>query len=127
MIWTPFQEKRHFSDIAESSTQLINFQGKRVWATRLSKKQRKNLNALSSIYQEKACDIGLDVCLVDSETQRQGIIIRFLENRPATLKSDQEWFSGFINPDTGAVYDLIGRGYTSNPSNAPKSIYFEQN
>ena len=126
IVWTPSLEKRHFSDIAESTTQLVSFQGQRVWATRLSKIQKQKLKNMDSVYQEQTCDLELDICLVSSETQRQGVIIRFIDNKPGTLKSDDEWLSGFINPATSATYDLLGRGYVSNPSNAPKSIYFEQ-
>ena len=126
MAWVPDQQKNSI-DLTEGETQLISYQGNRVWMTRVSNLQKQQLTMLSSlVHQDTGCDVSQETCFVQSETDRQGILLLYLKEKPDVLSKNQEWFGGFLNPATNAVYDLLGRGYLSNPTDSPKTVFFKQ-
>jgi len=52
------------------------------------------------------------LCVVAAQTDRSGIEIRYTRERPPQLHHSVPWLGGFVNPTTGAVFDLLGRPYT---------------
>ena len=41
------------------------------------------------------------------------VVIRYVDQKPATLPRNVPWFGGFVDPATGALHDRFGRQYKS--------------
>jgi len=122
LIWSPnsIDNRLDLSAVQLSlgTSDIFQFSGKRVWLTRFSEKQHEQLRNMNEfVYQEGGCDLGEintekeSYCMLQVETQIQGVIIRYISERPHSLSKDTPWVGGFINPADGAIYDLSGRLY----------------
>lgn len=112
IAWSPHEIETNTAEIELGSTKLIHQSGQRLWVSRLTDLQRQNLSSLSNeVFLEGGCVIKDELCLIDSATDQQGIIMIYLENKPDVLTDKTPWFGGFINPRNGAIYDLLGRLY----------------
>jgi len=102
-----------FDDVVIGQTTLRRYQGKRVWATRISNAQREQAKLISRLVIDSTagCAIESTVCVLSAATQRSGIDVVFSDQRPAQLPSDAHWYGGFVNPSTGSVFDRLGRAY----------------
>ena len=124
MVWSPNTIKDSDSNIELGTTALIQHQGQRLWSTRLLPEQRLQLEKINDyVFVGGGCDIQTKRCLLESKTNRQGVIIRYLESKPDIFKNQIPWAGGFINPTNGAIYDLLGRLYRAN-SNSEKVLKF---
>jgi len=125
--WSPYIDlDTGTADLGSGEVKLIKLNGKRYWAVRLAPTQRAQLSSVASFtYATPYCDDVYPVCLMSVETERQGILIRQTTTKPSQLKRSEVWFGGFVNPANGAVYDLMGRGYRSNPIQAARIISVE--
>ena len=57
-------------------------------------------------------------------TDRVGINVQFVTDRPRNLEADVPWYGGFYDPATARCYDPAGRVYaaTADAEAAPLSI-----
>jgi len=111
-------------DVPSGKTEIRRYQGQRTWITHLLQNQVTELRNVDLwvINSLSGCEPQQVWCLVQTKTQKQGIEIQFTNARPPSLKHDTPWVGGYVNPNNGAVYDLLGRAYKNNPSNATGSI-----
>lgn len=101
------------AELPAGHTQLKHLKGQRVWVSRISPAQSSALLAFSeSIIQTgTGCPAAGEVCMVVAATTRRGIELRFQREVPPALDPRLPWIGGFIDPNNGAVYDLLGRAY----------------
>lgn len=102
-----------FASVAEGQSRLLRLQGKRVWLTRINDTQRAQLGLLGEELSnpDSGCKILSKLCAVYSETAQSGINLSFSKSPPPQLPSTFAWFGGFVDPTTGATFDLLGRAY----------------
>lgn len=102
-----------FANVFQGTTQMRRLNGQRVWVSRLSPQQSKQLfdRTINSGAGIAACDIHAELCVVDAATTRSGIELRYLLQRPTRIAHDVIWVGGFIDPNNGNLYDLLGRSY----------------
>ena len=116
LTWSQSRIEDHISAIGIGTTEVIHYHGKKVWATRFSQNQLANLSVTDDyVFQQGGCYITekslIDYCLVITQTQQQGVVIRYIKEKPNNLSADIPWNGGYINPVNGAVYHLLGRLY----------------
>ena len=102
-----------FDDVEIGETTLRRYQGKRVWVTRLSPQLVQALQSIDSLVVDKAigCDPQQTLCAVMANTKTDAIEIRYSAKRPANVSRSTPWAGGFIDPTTGAIFDVLGRAY----------------
>ncbi len=129
LMWTPNEVHEANSELELGVTDLVRRQGKRLWLTRLSKQQKAILRtATPFVVKGGGCSLQQENCWIQSETGQQGIVIRYIKDKPATLSNETPWTGGFINPINGAIYDLSGRYYkeSTQQGNAVEGIDYIQ-
>jgi len=130
--WSPNSLDNHMEissvQLPKGTSEIIHFSGMRVWLTSLSDEQIEQLRQMNNfVYQEGGCDLGEinnekdRYCMLQVETQIQGVIMRYISERPHSISKDIPWVSGFINPVDGAIYDLLGRLYKSTMKEPEKT------
>jgi hypothetical protein len=94
-------------------TTLRRVDGMRLWITRLSDQQRRDaaLNKPFLMDSQTACPPQLDVCALSATAAKYSVDIVFSLKAPPQLPDEANWLGGFIDPTTGAVFDLLGRAY----------------
>lgn len=125
LFWSPtLNQAESYQTLLMGETQLIRKQQHRYWVTKISDKQREQLSQLMQFIDTNVggCSIESLVCELDAESQRTGVTVQFVSQRPSRLPSTAPWLGGFVDPATGGVYDLLGRGYLSNPSAALRQL-----
>lgn len=109
---TDEQELAIFDNINNSETVFRLYKGQRVWITRVSEAQRDQfVNLNTHVAATGGCLISADFCVLAANTDRAGINLSFVKSEPPQLPSDIPWVGGFVNPASGAVFDLWGRAY----------------
>lgn len=53
-----------------------------------------------------------------AQTKRLGVILQYVESRPANLPVDYPWRGGFVDPASSAVFDPFGRRYKNTQGEA---------
>jgi len=107
----------YYDSVGIGETVLLRVNRELVWVTRLNLQQKdslKNLNATTIQHQTEGvlrCTISQEYCAIDASTKEQGIQLRYTKEPPSQLPAKNIWVGGFVNPSTGAVYDLLGRAY----------------
>ncbi|MBT8115218.1 MAG: hypothetical protein KJP04_07545, partial [Arenicella sp.] len=109
----PQADLTDYSELGVGQTALRRVDGKRVWVTRLSQSQRDKLAAFDSamVVQTGGCRLATQICAISTDTGRTGVELRFVMDAPVSLQSGLPWAGGFVNPDSGMIYDLVGRAY----------------
>lgn len=109
----PQNSDKQFASVGEGQSRLLRLRGERAWLTRLSDKQRAQLSLLGEELSRPgaACKITVKLCAVFSETSQSGINLSFSIAAPPKLPSRFRWYGGFVDPTTGATFDLLGRAY----------------
>jgi hypothetical protein len=104
---------KQFANVGEGQSRLIRLRGERAWLTRLTNTQRAQLSILSEELSnpDAACKTTAKLCAVFSATSQSGINLSFSATAPPQLPSTVVWFGGFVDPTTGATFDLLGRAY----------------
>ena len=117
-----------FDDIQVGQTGLRRYQGERVWVTRLSSQQKTQADEVAEFVldAESGCSATLVLCAVSAKTLRDGIEITFSQSAPVQIPSDVPWYGGFVNPNSDAVYDRLGRPYRVNSSRGSAKQVEEQ-
>ena len=106
------EQQSRFDNIDIGETVLQRLKGQRVWVTRISEQQRSGYATVSSdVVAEGGCAISTDICVLAASTDITGVNLSFSKDEPPQLPSDATWVSGFVNPTSGAVFDLWGRAY----------------
>ena len=102
-----------FAAVTEGQSRLLRLDSGRAWLTRISDTQRTQLSLLGEelANPDSGCEIASKLCAVYSETSQSGINLSFSASPPPQLPSAFGWFGGFVDPTTGATFDLLGRAY----------------
>lgn len=113
-----------FSNILPGQTVMRRVNRQRVWVTLISDTQRRKLAQFNegAVVRGQGCDLTAAVCVISAATARAGIELRFVSEVPTSLAENLPWVGGFVNPNTGAVYDLIGRAYAFQAEARPLSV-----
>jgi len=113
-----------FQNVAVGSVVLRRFKNQQVWVVHLSSKQRSQVKLLnqSVIEPETGCDLNKVYCVLAATTNRDGVYLQYTLKEPPQLLVDTPWFGGFVDPGSGAIYDLIGRAYQQNKNKSVVSI-----
>ena len=115
LAWSPNTIDENTSQLELGITTLIRQSGQRFWVTRLDQLQRQKLQIIAQfVFNEGGCQLQEQVCFVKSKTTKQGVLIVYVSEKPDILVTEVAWQGGFINPNNGAVYDLLGRLYRSS-------------
>jgi len=119
-----------FSDVPIGATELRRYHGQRVWVTHLT--DSLAFSRLDGFVDTAgSCDRSQEFCVLLASTARQGVEFVFSHIAPAQLPADVPWMGGFINPSTGAVFDLLGRPYrltmsrTINEADLPQPVFVD--
>lgn len=124
LFWSPATDQETaYATLTTGETRMQRNQQQRYWVTKLSVQQHEQLLQLTRVvHQNVGCDSDSEFCAISAKAQRSGVLIQFVLQKPTQLPIDTVWFGGFVDPSTGGVYDLLGRGYLSNPRNALKEL-----
>ena len=112
LAWNPHTIQENTSELELGVTTMLRQSRQRVWVTRLDQLQRQRLQLIDRfVFNEGGCQLQEQVCFIKSETTQQGVLIVYVNEKPDILATEVVWQGGFINPNNGAVYDLLGRLY----------------
>ena len=100
-------------DIAPGQTVGRRIDGQPAWVTRISGQQRQDLMSLQPYLLDPAngCAVAVPVCALSASGARDGIQISYSKQAPPQLPRDAAWYGGFVDPASGAIFDLLGRAY----------------
>jgi len=105
-------ERGEFTHVLPGQTVLRRVNGHRVWVSRLSAHQQTVLNLNNPYLVDQISSCGdLEVCVLLASAARHGLDIVFSKKEPPQLPSKVVWNGGFVDPTSGAVFDLMGRPY----------------
>jgi len=106
-------------NVVIGQTALRRLASQRVWATRLSALQLRQVNEISPFVMDSqvGCKITNAVCVVKAQSSRRGIDLVFVNDAPKQLPEGIAWYGGFIDPASGHVFDFMGRAYKNVGSN----------
>ena len=112
MAWSPHGIDEDISKLELGITTMIRYSGQRSWVTRLDQQQRQKLQKNNQfVHAEGGCEIKQPLCFIKAETTKQGVLFVYVNTKPDILPIETVWLGWFINPNNGAVYDLLGRLY----------------
>jgi len=113
-----------FQNVAVGRVVSRRFKGQQVLVVHLSSKQRSQIESLneSVIQPESGCDLNKVYCVLTATTERDGVYLQYTLKEPPQLLAGTLWLGGFVDPSSGAIYDLIGRGYQQNKDKSVISI-----
>jgi len=108
-----------FDNVVIGQTALRRSGGQRVWVTRLSEAQKRQVIKLNAfvVDRQSGCTVSNVLCLIKSESSRSGIDLVYSSSAPEQLPEDAAWFGGFVDPASGGVFDFMGRAYKEVRSN----------
>jgi len=110
-----------FQNLHPGQSKLHRYQRQMVWVTFLNQHLRAGLSELAPyvINPEVGCDVAQAYCVVAASTSIDSIYLQYTRQEPQQLPSNTPWIGGFVDPTSGAVYDLLGRAYKiKNANNA---------
>ena len=110
-------------DIAPGSAEMIRRDADYVWIVRFDLADRREFeslpNAANALDTPGVCDPSVHVACEFAGEVAQGVVIRYIEEKPVILANHAPWFGGFTNPATGAFYDRFGRAYQTDGEAVP--------
>ena len=106
-------EHQMFKDISLGETILRKEAGKLYWVSNFTDEQLTQLMAFSKkiVASQTGCSTDHQLCIVDAQTERAGVHLRYTESVPDQLAAEYPWVGGYVKSNNGAVYDLLGRAY----------------
>lgn len=117
------QQKEEFDNIEFGQPVFRYFKNQGVWISRISQQQRNRYVELSDhVRPDGGCAIDTDICILIAGTDRVGINVIFTDEEPTQLPSNTPWLGGFVDPSSGAVFDLWGRAYQHSSANSLKVL-----
>lgn len=119
--------------IPAGAARLEAWNGKPVWVVHRSASQLAALTVLSDHVRapETAQSPRIDLPhrsprreygVYLAETDRSGILVQYVSERPRRLSGDVPWHGGFVDPGGHAVFDVAGRRYRSTRGGAPLPV-----
>lgn len=117
--------EQRFEGLLLGESQLHRVNKRITWVTYLSDIQKNDLRTLTDaqVQLDQACDDSQQYCILLAETDRLGIQLQFTNTPPPQLPIELPWYGGFVNPATGAVYDLLGRAYVFQGEVEPLVVF----
>jgi hypothetical protein len=102
-----------WQDVIPGTAQMVRRGSEYVWVVRYASVEAKSFAALNKvvIVGSTECDPMLHKACEFSGIASDGIVFRYLEQRPANLANNVPWFKGFIDPTSGFYFDRFGRLY----------------
>lgn len=109
----PVNHASQFSDLTLGQTTPRRVADQLVWVTRLNAQQREQLiqSQEQLINPQSGCDSQLAFCVLSAATARHGVNITYSKMPPPQLPGNANWIGGFVDPSSGATFDLLGRAY----------------
>ena len=106
-------ETELFQNLPKGETAMRRLEGRRAWVSHLSEQQKQALRDIpeADVLVNTGCSVSANYCIVDAATNRAGIEMVYSSDRPTVMLKSKTWKGGFIDPDSGAIYDLLGRAY----------------
>lgn len=100
--------------------------GRPIWVVHRSASQLQGLSELAGHVLEPGAggspriasphrSLERDYGVYLAATDRSGILVQYVRERPGSLGSDVPWHGGFVDPGSEAVFDIAGRRYRSTP------------
>jgi len=113
-----------FESVPVGEAVVRRYKNKAVWVVHLSSKQIVDVKLANDyvIAPKQGCDLTRLYCVLEANTERDGVKLQFTYNEPPQLESGTPWFGGFVDPSNGSIYDLIGRAYKQNKDQSNKVI-----
>jgi ubiquinol-cytochrome c reductase iron-sulfur subunit len=110
------------SGMAPGSARLESWDGRPVWVVNRSDEQLEALAAVSEYVTKGATNDPSPVAnplrslkrrygIYLADTRRPGILVQYTLERPGSLGIGTPWFGGFVDPASGAAFDIAGRPY----------------
>jgi len=117
-------EPENWQDIVPGTAQMIRRGRDYIWAVRYADVEAGPFSELTDFVaaDEHTCDPNIHQACEFSGSTGDGIIIRYVEQRPSTLAIDIPWFEGFVDPTSGALYDRFGRQYKNVKTSLPNGM-----
>lgn len=108
-----------FDNVVIGQTALRRLGRQRIWVTRLSKSQIRQVSELNALVvdAQAGCKPSLTLCAIAAESSRIGIDLVYVASAPAQLPAGLAWHGGFVDPASGGVFDFMGRAYKGIRSN----------
>lgn len=108
-----------FDSVVVGQTALRRLGQQRVWVTRLSNLQIRQVKTLNPLVidAQQGCQPSVSLCVIIAESSRSGIDLVYSRAAPAQLLKDSPWYGGFVDPSSGGVFDILGRAYKGARSN----------
>ena len=102
-----------WQDVIPGTAQMVRRGSEYVWVVRYANVEAKNFAELNEVVMPGStqCDPILHKACEFSGIASDGIVFRYLEQRPANLANNVPWFKGFTDPTSGSYYDRFGRLY----------------
>lgn len=124
-----------FGGLDAGEAQLLGWSGRPVWVHHRSPAQLEAMALTSSHVRDGAAaaeprlrprgrSLLPEYGIFLAETRSPGILVRFVKHRPRGLPGDVPWQGGYVDPQSGEVFDLAGRPYrsASSPAAAPLTV-----
>lgn len=107
------QQSLSLEQLPVGQTVLRRVDGRRLWITRLSDQQSRAavLNNPFLIEPQSGCQAQQAICALSATAVKHSVDIVFSQKAPPQLPDQASWAGGFVDPTTGAVFDLLGRAY----------------
>ncbi|HSH42734.1 MAG TPA: hypothetical protein VK973_11485 [Arenicellales bacterium] len=110
--------------IPAGAARLESWNGRPVWIVHRSASQLRALSGRSEVVQSPAAGQRPEIDnphrsrqarygVYLAETDRSGVLLRYLRERPDRLDPAMPWHGGFVDPGSGALFDSAGRRYRS--------------
>ncbi len=117
-----------FGGLAPGQAGLFGWNGEPVWVVHRSPAQLAQLAAGEAVApvdpslpadwnrttRSRLPEFGIYL----ARTASLGVLLQYLSERPRQLPSQLPWGGGFVNPQTGALFDAAGRPYPPAPAPA---------
>lgn len=124
-LLAPGPEQRNVMDlsgIAPGSARLEAWNGTPVWVVNRTGEQVRSLSELRNYVATPRVTESFPVANPErslrprygiylARTARPGILVQYTRSRPASLPAGAPWAGGFVDPATGAAFDVAGRRY----------------
>ena len=102
-----------WQDVIPGAVQMVRRGSDYVWVVRYANTELKSFVMLNEVVVTGSteCDPNIHKACEFSGVAGDGIVFRYLEQRPTNLANNVPWFKGFTNPASGSYYDRFGRLY----------------